>query len=69
MSGYRTDGLRGQPLHQARRRRRARSTTTTSLLRTIELILGLPPMNQFDAAATPIGAVDSFVVVCLTCNT
>ena len=26
----------------------------TSLLRTIELILGLPPMNQFDATATPM---------------
>jgi YVTN family beta-propeller protein len=28
--------------------------TTTSLLRTIELILGLPPMSQYDAAAVPI---------------
>ena len=28
--------------------------TTTSLLRTIELILGLPPMSQYDAAATPM---------------
>jgi YVTN family beta-propeller protein len=28
--------------------------TTTSLLRTIELILGLPPMTQYDAAATPV---------------
>ena len=27
---------------------------TISLLRTIEQILGLPPMNQFDAAATPM---------------
>jgi hypothetical protein len=27
---------------------------TTSILRTIEQILGLPPMNQFDAAATPL---------------
>jgi DNA-binding beta-propeller fold protein YncE len=26
----------------------------TSLVRTIELILGLPPMNQFDATATPM---------------
>jgi DNA-binding beta-propeller fold protein YncE len=26
----------------------------TSMLRTIELILGLPPMNQFDATATPM---------------
>ncbi|HVV01164.1 MAG TPA: alkaline phosphatase family protein [Verrucomicrobiae bacterium] len=28
--------------------------STTSLLRTIELILGLQPMSQFDAAATPM---------------
>jgi hypothetical protein len=28
--------------------------TTTSLLRTIELILGLPPMSQYDAAAVPL---------------
>lgn len=28
--------------------------TTSSMLRTIELILGLPPMTQFDAAATPM---------------
>jgi hypothetical protein len=27
---------------------------TVSLLRTIEQILGLPPMNQFDAAAEPM---------------
>jgi len=26
----------------------------TSMVRTIELILGLPPMNQFDASATPM---------------
>ena len=30
------------------------SYTTASLLRTIELILGLPPMSQYDAPATPI---------------
>ncbi len=28
--------------------------STTSMLRTMELILGLPPMTQFDAAATPM---------------
>ena len=28
--------------------------TTCSVLRTIELILGLEPMSQFDAAATPM---------------
>jgi len=30
--------------------------STTSVLRTIELILGLPPMSQFDASATPMHA-------------
>lgn len=28
--------------------------TTASVLRTLELILGMPPMTQFDAAATPM---------------
>jgi len=28
--------------------------TTCSVLRTMELILGLPPMSQFDASATPL---------------
>jgi hypothetical protein len=28
--------------------------STTSLIRTIELILGLPPMTQYDAAAIPM---------------
>ncbi len=28
--------------------------TTSSMVRTMELILGLPPMTQFDAAATPM---------------
>jgi hypothetical protein len=38
------------------RRRYVDSTmyTTSGLLRTMELILGLPPMSQYDAAATPI---------------
>jgi YVTN family beta-propeller protein len=30
--------------------------TNAGVLRTIELILGLPPMSQFDAAATPMSA-------------
>jgi YVTN family beta-propeller protein len=30
------------------------SYTTSSFLRTIELILGLPPMSQYDAAAVPV---------------
>ncbi len=40
-------------------RRRAVDSTlysTTSMLRTIELILGLQPMSQYDAAALPMGA-------------
>src|SRR5262249_1378257 len=28
--------------------------STSSMLRTIELIVGLPPMTQFDTAATPM---------------
>ena len=28
--------------------------TTSSMLRTMELLLGLPPMSQYDAAATPM---------------
>ena len=28
--------------------------TTSGVLRTIELVLGLPPMSQYDAAATPL---------------
>ncbi|HME82941.1 MAG TPA: alkaline phosphatase family protein [Candidatus Eremiobacteraceae bacterium] len=31
--------------------------TTSSVLRTIELVFGLPPMSQFDAGATPLNAV------------
>jgi YVTN family beta-propeller protein len=30
--------------------------STTSLVRTMELLLGLPPMSQYDAAATPLYA-------------
>ena len=33
--------------------------TTSSMLRTIELLLGLPPMTQYDAAAHPMYAVFS----------
>jgi hypothetical protein len=28
--------------------------STSSMLRTIELILGLPPMSQYDASSTPL---------------
>src|SRR5262249_53973038 len=30
--------------------------STVSMLRTMELILGLPPLSQYDAAATPMSA-------------
>jgi len=32
----------------------SRMYSTTSMLRTMELILGLPPMSQYDAASTPM---------------
>lgn len=53
VSGYRTTAYcispytrRGAVVHT--------QYNTTSLLRTMEQILGLPPMNQFDATATPM---------------
>jgi hypothetical protein len=53
VSGYRTTAYvvspwtkRGQVIHT--------QYNQTSLLRTMELILGLPPMNQMDATATPM---------------
>lgn len=53
ISGYRTTAYiaspytkRGQVIHT--------QYNQTSLLRTMELILGLPPMNQLDATATPM---------------
>ena len=53
VSGYRTTAYVASPFT----RRGAVIKTqynTTSLVRTIELMLGLPPMNQFDATATPM---------------
>ena len=53
VSGYRTTAFVASPYT----RRGAVVHTQynqTSLLRTMELILGLPPMNQFDATATPM---------------
>ena len=53
MSGYRTTAYvvsaytrRGAVVHT--------QYNQTSLLRTMELMLGLPPMNQMDATATPM---------------
>ncbi len=53
VSGYRTTCYAVSPYT---RRGAVISTfyNTVSLLRTIEQILGLPPMNQFDAAASPM---------------
>jgi YVTN family beta-propeller protein len=53
VSGYRTTAYVASPYtkrHQVIRTQ----YNQTSLLRTIELILGLPPMNQMDATATPM---------------
>ena len=53
ISGYRTTAYCISPFAK----RNATISTqynTTSILRTIEQILGLPPMNQFDASATPM---------------
>jgi YVTN family beta-propeller protein len=53
VSGFRTTAY----IASAWSRRRGTVTTPynqTSILRTIELMLGLPPMNQFDATATPM---------------
>lgn len=53
VSGYRTTAYVASPYAK----RGVVSSTqynTTSLLRTIEQILGMPPMNQFDASATPM---------------
>jgi DNA-binding beta-propeller fold protein YncE len=53
VSGYRTTAYCVSPFT---RRNQVVSTqyNTTSIIRTIEQILGLPPMNQFDASATPM---------------
>jgi hypothetical protein len=53
VSGYRTTCYVASPFCK---RGAVVSTqyNTTSLLRTIEQILGIPPMNVFDAAATPM---------------
>jgi hypothetical protein len=53
VSGYRTTAYVASPYAK---RGKAVSTqyNTTSLVRTIEQILGLPPMNQLDASAVPM---------------
>ncbi|MEI8212873.1 MAG: bifunctional YncE family protein/alkaline phosphatase family protein [Planctomycetota bacterium] len=57
VSGYRTTAYCISP-YAKRQALVSTQYNTTSILRTIEQILGLPPMNQFDASATPM--FDSF---------
>lgn len=58
VSGYRTISFCISPWSK-RKQTISTQYNTTSILRTIEQILGLPPMNQFDASATPM--FDCFV--------
>jgi YVTN family beta-propeller protein len=53
VSGYRTTAYCISP-YTKRKAVISTQYNTTSILRTIEQILGLPPMNQFDATATPM---------------
>ncbi|HEX4265174.1 MAG TPA: bifunctional YncE family protein/alkaline phosphatase family protein [Verrucomicrobiae bacterium] len=53
VSGYRTTAYVISP-YTKRHAVVSTQYNQTSLLRTMELILGLPPMNQFDATATPM---------------
>ena len=53
VSGYRTTAYCISPYAKREQTVNTRYNTT-SILRTIEQILGLPPMNQFDAGATPM---------------
>jgi len=53
VSGYRTTAYVASP-YAKRGEVVSTQYNTTSIIRTIEQILGLPPMNQFDASATPM---------------
>lgn len=53
VSGYRTTAYCISP-YAKRAQTISTQYNTTSLIRTMEQILGLPPMNQFDAGATPM---------------
>jgi DNA-binding beta-propeller fold protein YncE len=53
VSGYRTTAYCISP-YAKRHQVISTQYNTTSLLRTMEQILGMPPMNQFDASATPM---------------
>lgn len=53
ISGYRTTAYCVSP-YAKRNAVVGTQYNTTSVIRTIEQVLGLPPMNQFDASATPM---------------
>ena len=53
VSGYRTTAFVASP-YARRGARVSQQYNTTSVLRTMEQILGIPPMNQFDASASPM---------------
>ncbi len=53
VSGYRTTAFVASPFAK-RGAHVSQQYNTTSVLRTMEQILGLPPMNQFDASASPM---------------
>jgi DNA-binding beta-propeller fold protein YncE len=53
VSGYRTTAYVISP-YAKRNQVVSTQYNTTSVLRTMEQILGMPPMNQFDASATPM---------------
>jgi hypothetical protein len=53
VSGYRTTAYVASP-YAKRGVTVSTNYNTTSILRTIEQILGMRPMNQFDASATPL---------------
>ena len=53
VSGYRTTAYLASP-YAKRGRVVSTQYNQTSIVRTIELMLGLPPMNQMDATATPM---------------
>lgn len=59
VSGYRTTCYVVSP-YTKRKTTVSTQYNQTSVMRTIELILGLPPMNQLDATATPMS--DCFMV-------
>ncbi|HTG44586.1 MAG TPA: phosphoesterase, partial [Verrucomicrobiae bacterium] len=55
VSGFRTTAFVISP-YTKRRTVVRNNYNQTGMIRTIELILGLPPMNQMDASATPMTA-------------